>query len=173
MTKFSMKHCGGILLAAMVAAPVLPAAAETLIGQFGDWDAFQDGKGGDKVCYMASLPKSEKGDYTSRGQTYVTIVHRPGAKMNGVVRVTAGYAYKQGSEVSVRIDDKTFDLYTHPDTPDAAWSRNDAKIRKAMIAGRKMVVKGTSGRGTLTTDSYSLSGVTAAYRAISKACGVN
>lgn len=173
MIKFSMKFCGGLLFAAVMTIQALPAAAETLIGQFGDWDAFQDGAGGDKVCYMASLPKSEKGDYTSRGQTYLTIVHRPGAKMTGVVRVTAGYAYKQGGDVTVKIDDKTFPFYTHPDTPDSAWTRGDAAVRKAMIAGRSMVVKGTSGRGTVTTDTYSLSGVTAAYKAISKACGVN
>jgi hypothetical protein len=36
-----------------------------------------------------------------------------------------------------------------------------------------MIVKGTSSRGTLTTDTYSLSGFTAAFNAISKACGLN
>ena len=33
-----------------------------------------------------------------------------------------------------------------------------------------MVVKGTSSRGTVTTDTYSLRGFTAAYDAISGAC---
>lgn len=172
MTKRKIGYCGRALLAAFVTVLALPAAAETLIGQFGDWDAFEDGAGADKVCYMASLPKAEKGDYTSRGQTYLTIVHRPGSKMTGVVRVTAGYSYKEGSEVDIAIDDKRFQLYTHADTPDAAWARDDSAIRKAMIKGRSMVVKGTSSRGTVTTDSYSLSGVTAAYKAISNACGV-
>lgn len=172
MTKRAIDYCGGVLLAAALAALALPAAAETLIGQYGDWDAFQDGSGASKVCYMASLPKKEQGDYTTRGQTYMTVVHRPGSKMVGVVRVTAGYSYKQGSTVEVKIDDKAFEFYTHPDTPDAAWVRDDAAVRQAMIKGRSMVVKGTSSRGTLTTDSYSLSGVTAAYKAISDACGV-
>ncbi|MBT5415848.1 MAG: hypothetical protein HOH66_10550 [Rhodospirillaceae bacterium] len=172
MTKRSMEYGGRAALAAVLMVLALPATAETLIGQFGDWDAFEDGEGAAKVCYMASLPKSEKGDYTSRGQTYFTIVHRPGSQMTGVVRVTAGYEYKAGSETTVKIDDKTFQLYTHPDTPDSAWAPKDASVRKAMIAGRSMVVKGTSGRGTVTTDSYSLSGVTAAYKAIGKACGV-
>ena len=35
-----------------------------------------------------------------------------------------------------------------------------------------MVVKGTSSRDTLTTDTYSLIGFTKAYRAIGKACGL-
>jgi len=39
-----------------------------------------------------------------------------------------------------------------------------------MRAGLTMVVKGTSSRGTLTTDTYSLRGFTAAYDAMQKAC---
>ena len=40
----------------------------------------------------------------------------------------------------------------------------------AMKRGNELVFKGTSERGTLTTDSYSLKGVTAAMKAIDKAC---
>jgi hypothetical protein len=39
-----------------------------------------------------------------------------------------------------------------------------------MRAGSTMVVKGTSARGTRTTDTYSLKGVSAALDAIDKAC---
>jgi Invasion associated locus B (IalB) protein len=38
-------------------------------------------------------------------------------------------------------------------------------------AGKQMIVRGTSSRGTETTDTYSLSGFTAALAAIDKACG--
>ncbi|MDX1424550.1 MAG: invasion associated locus B family protein, partial [Kiloniellales bacterium] len=48
----------------------------------------------------------------------------------------------------------------------------DQAIVKAMRAGSSMVVKGTSSRGTVTTDTYSLLGFSKAYAAISKACGV-
>jgi hypothetical protein len=54
-----------------------------------------------------------------------------------------------------------------------AWTRDgngDAQLVKAMRAGATMVVKGTSARGTLTTDTYSLKGVSAALDAIDKAC---
>ena len=40
----------------------------------------------------------------------------------------------------------------------------------AMIAGATMSVQGTSSRGTLTTDTYSLSGITAALNAIAREC---
>ena len=41
---------------------------------------------------------------------------------------------------------------------------------QAMRRGNELVFKGTSERGTLTTDSYSLKGVTAAMKAIDRAC---
>ena len=40
----------------------------------------------------------------------------------------------------------------------------------AMRKGRKMVVKGTSSRGTSTVYTYSLSGITAALNTISTVC---
>jgi hypothetical protein len=39
-----------------------------------------------------------------------------------------------------------------------------------MRAGSRLVAKGTSNRDTLTTDTYSLTGFSAAYNAINKAC---
>jgi hypothetical protein len=39
-----------------------------------------------------------------------------------------------------------------------------------MKRGNELVFKGTSARGTLTTDSYSLRGVTAAMKALDAAC---
>jgi len=41
-----------------------------------------------------------------------------------------------------------------------------------MRAGGELVVKGVSTRGTLTTDTYSLKGFTAAWKAINTACDV-
>ena len=56
---------------------------------------------------------------------------------------------------------------------DSAWIENpdqENDLIEAMRKGTKMTVEGTSRRGTVTTDSYSLSGVTAALDAIAKEC---
>ena len=56
-----------------------------------------------------------------------------------------------------------------------AWSNtpaDDAKLVEAMRKGGKLTVKGVSSRGTETVDQFSLSGFTAAMKAISDACGV-
>lgn len=163
---------GALAAAGALAALAGTASAETYIGAFGDWDAFHDGEGAAKVCYMASLPKKSEGDYTNRGKTYVMVTHHPGNQVIGQVYVTAGYTYKPSSEAEALIGGTSYPLFTHQDTPDTSWAYDDTVLRQAMIKGKNMVIKGTSGRGTLTTDTYSLKGVTAAYRAISQACGV-
>ena len=70
----------------------------------------------------------------------------------------------------MNIDGKTFKLFTRGDN---AWAYDfaaDRAIVAAMKAGQKMTVRGTSRRGTVTTDTYSLSGFSAALAAIDKAC---
>ena len=88
----------------------------------------------------------------------------------------AGYPYKAGAPVTVEIEKKKFELFTRPESdPDGAWSR-DAAMDKALVdamrAGKTVLVKGTSSRGTETTDSFSLGGFTKAYAEIGKACGI-
>ena len=46
----------------------------------------------------------------------------------------------------------------------------DAKLVRAMRRGKKLMIRGVSQRGTKTTDRFSLTGFTAAHKAISKAC---
>jgi len=171
-----MRHPAFILLLAPalgLAAPV-PAAAEnaSLIGTHGDWEAYTEQEGGKPVCYVGSQPKKAEGKYSRRGESYVLITHRPAEKSADVVSVKAGYAYQKGSEVDLVIGTETFKLFTDSGHAFAYDEKTDSRIVQAMIRGAAMVVKGTSSRGTLTTDTYSLTGFTAAYKAINQACGV-
>lgn len=144
--------------------------APQLIDVFSKWEAYTYSEDGQKVCYMGSQPTSAKGDYTQRGKIYVMVTHRPALKLLNEVSFITGYTYKAGSDVDLQIDSKKFKLFTHDDSAWAVNSEEDRKLVSAMKAGSKMVVVGYSSRGTKTTDTYSLSGFTAAYNAISKAC---
>ena len=98
------------------------------------------------------------------------MTHNPGEGTYNVVSVTAGYDYQSGSETEVDIDGRDFALFTRGGISWAYDARGDTNLVEAMRRGNRMVVRGTSSRGTLTTDTYSLSGFTAAYNAIEKAC---
>ncbi len=155
-------------------APTAGAQAQetNLLSSRGVWEAYQETEGGKKVCYIGSLPKKATGKYKKRGETYVLITHRPAEKSANVVSVKAGYTYQENSEVEVLIGPETFKLFTDAGHAFAYDQKTDGLLVKAMIRGAKMVIKGTSSRGTKTTDTYSLRGFTAAYKAINKACKV-
>ncbi len=151
---------------------VAPSHAEQPLGSFGDWEAFTEREGNNRLCFMASEASKARGDYTKRGQTYVMVTHRPAEKSTNVVSVEAGYTYKQGSEVEITIGKETFKLFVHGSTAFAYDAKSDNALVKAMIRGAGMTIKGYSSRGTLTTDTYSLKGFSASYKAISAACKV-
>lgn len=165
---------GMILPALLIALLALPGGprAEQFIGEFGDWTAYTEGTGKKKSCYIASLPKKKEGKYRKRDNTYLLLTHWPALKEFNVVELRAGYAYKSDSEVRLTIDANAFSLFTAGGT---AWARDpatDKKLAGAMIKGARLVARGISSRGTRTKDTYSLTGFTAAYKAIGKACGV-
>ncbi len=152
-------------------AIVQPAFAQSrILGVYGDWTAQTDGNGSDTVCYIGSAPKKAEGNYTRRGDTYVLVTHRPSDKVVGEVSVTAGYTYKDSKDVDVDIDGRSFTLFSRGGNAWAPDASADRVLVGAMKAGREMIIRGTSSRGTLTTDTYSLMGFTAAYAAIDKGC---
>lgn len=148
------------------------AGAETLLGKHGDWEAFTEVEDGKMACYMGAVPDKSRGKYTTRGRTFMLITHRPAEKSKNVISVQAGYTFKKGSEVEVAIGSTSYKLFTDGRWAFAPDAAADNALVASMIRGATMVVKGVSSRGTETTDTYSLSGFTAAHQAISRACKV-
>lgn len=160
-----------IALVTAFTVSILPASAKQ-IAAFKDWSAHSEGKGKARTCWIYSEPVKHEGNYKKRGRIYLLVTHRPGEKTLNQVQFTSGYTYKKGSAVRVSVGAKKFELFTNGDT---AWARNtkdDKDIVTAMRGGARMVVTGQSSRGTKTKDTYSLSGISAAHKAIGKACRV-
>jgi Invasion associated locus B (IalB) protein len=155
-------------VAALAQAPANP----TSLGSSGDWEAFTYEAEGSKVCYVFSQPKkseaSKKG--VGRGPIYFMITHWPGKKVKGQPSTFIGYTFKDGSDVKLKIDAKEFLLYP---VENMAWTdkvETEKAILAAMKTGKSMVIEGTSAKGTVTKDSYSLAGISAAMDAINSAC---
>jgi hypothetical protein len=161
-----------LLLGAVLFAAAPAAAEPQSIGEFGAWEAAKFENAGDAGCFMTSDPTKSEGKYSNRGKVYALITHRPTNNALNVVTFVAGYTYMKDSEVTVEVGDQKFSLFTDQSS---AWARDedDGKLVAAMRAGNTMIVRGTSERGTLTTDTYSLRGFTKAHGAIGEACGVS
>jgi len=166
----------GVLALSLIASASSSYAASTdprLISSHGDWSAYMYEDNGTKVCFMSSQPTKAVGKYKKRGDVYMFITHWTADRSYDVVSVAAGYGYKTGSNATITVDGKKYTLFTQKEM---AWThdpKTDKALAKAVRKGSRMVVKGVSSRGTKTTDTYSLKGSGAAYKAISKACKVS
>ncbi len=146
---------------------------KSLIAKFRDWEAHKTRVGGVTVCYAAAVPIKSKGKYRRRGETSLLISFWPERKIRGQVEVRAGYRYKDGSAATLTFNNGAkFRLRAEGD---GAWARNEAadrKIVKQLSDRARLTVTGRSWRGTLTVDTYSLTGFRAAFARARTACGM-
>jgi len=104
-------------------------------------------------------------------------------KVRNEVQTLMGYPLQPTSDSfthSADVDGKSYPMKSIPDDPatpikdnQAAWLASmddETGFVAALKKGSKLVVHGTSSKGTKTTDTYSLGGITAAMDAIDKAC---
>jgi len=167
-------RCFGMALMAAFVLFVGQAVAQNgeprLLAKYGDWSAYMFIENGSKVCYMISQPKTAQGNYSKRGKIYALITHRPAEGSRDVFSYIAGYSYKAGGDASLDVDGKTYTLFTQDETAWAPDAESDRAVARAIRDGSRMVVKGTSSRGTKTTDTFSLKGSSKAYKRINDEC---
>ena len=150
--------------------------APNIIGEYNNWTALTYKERGKVVCFMSPAPRNSPKKWVSkpknvrRGKIYLLVTHRPAHGTRDEVSVHVGYPLKKDSEVVADIDGRKFRMFTDNNT---AWARDakpDRAIAQAMRGGTILTIKGISSRGTKTTDTYSLSGFTAAHNDINGAC---
>ncbi len=160
-----------LLLIAMGVSAAAPAVTtDKSLGTFKQWSAMSFAEDDETVCMMWSQPEKTEGDYKKRGEIFVFITHRPGDREMNKVSFETGYTFKKSSKVRLAIDGQAYKLRTDGSTAWSYGAKDDARMVKAMRAGRTMIMEGISSRGTETRDTYSLSGFSAAHNSINKAC---
>lgn len=163
---------GRIIAVSLVAIAGQALAQEpTSLGTYSDWEAYTYKAKDSRVCYIYSTPKkSEAAKKVRRDPIYFMVTHWPGRKIKGQISTIIGYPFKEASLVKLAVDDSSFELYTSGDMAWADGAETEKKIVSAMKTGTSLVISGVSGRGTQTTDTYSLSGAQAAMDKIDSTC---
>ena len=106
----------------------------------------------------------------TRDPIYFFVTSRPAQDVSNEVSIIMGYPLAPESKPSATIDGTNFELFAKNDSAWVANAAEEQRLVAAMRAGVDMTIKGTSSRGTNTTDTYSLSGVTAALGRIAQEC---
>ena len=147
-------------------------AEPTLIGQFGTWGAYTAMPNGKKVCFALAKPSSSKTNPPNRPRdpAYAFVSTRPAEKVTNEVSIMIGYALKPGSESSLEVGGASYAMYTQGD---GLWIKNAAEEERMVEAMRKsadVTVKGVSAKGTETTDTFSLKGLSQALDKLAQDC---
>ncbi|WP_371745167.1 invasion associated locus B family protein [Bradyrhizobium sp. U87765 SZCCT0109] len=152
--------------------PSIGGAEPTLVGQFGTWGAYTALPSGKKVCFALARPSSSKTHPANRPRdpAYVFVSTRPAEKVVNEVSVMIGYQVKPGSESTLEVGGARYAMYTQGD---GLWIKNAAeeeRMVEALRRGTDVTVKAVSAKGTETTDTFSLKGLSQALDRLAQEC---
>lgn len=161
-----MKKLACLVVVALT--PMSVAEAEPrMVFQSSDWGVYSYVKDGTPACYALSAPKESAPSNVDHGENYFLIA--PAEKGGGSEpEAMMGYDLKPGSQVEVSIGDQSFRMFVKDNT---AWVSDPARapvLINALRSGSRMTLEALSARGTRTTYTYSLTGVTAALQYVAR-----
>lgn len=163
--------------AAFAAAPALAQATAERVAAHNDWSVFVAGE--PQECYIVAQPMGSTARRdgqpveVDRGDIRLFVRFNPSENVSNEVSFRSGYPLREGSPVRVTVGSDGFDFSpVAGDANEWAWPQpeDDARIVAAMRSGSTATVTGVSSRGTETTDTFSLSGFTAAVNEAESRC---
>lgn len=134
-----------------------------------DWSVLTTVIDSNKVCFIASLPTLQEGNYKERKDTFILVNLFPERKPE--VSFSPGLTLNQEKPVIVTIDDKDHELAKIKEN--IAWTKTtngDADLVVAMKKGLTMQVRSNGQNGDYAIDKYSLRGFTASYEKMFELC---
>lgn len=160
----------GLAAVAFAAVAGSAQAAPTLLGGSDDWEAYKNTDARGVVCWAISQPKTKEPAAAKRDQIYFLITSWPGASITNEPSIVIGYPFKDGAKATVQVGSDKFEFFTKADGAWQSSRADEARLVTALRAAPDMIVKGISKRGTLTSDTYSLKGLSAALDKIAEGC---
>jgi invasion protein IalB len=140
-----------------------------LLDTFHDWGAYM-AQGKEKTCYALASPKDRMPGALKRDPAYVFISSRPSENVRNEVSIIMGFAMKDNADAKAEIGNASYDLIAKGTN---AWVKNPAQENQfidSLKKGSKLIVKAPSLKGNVTTDSYSLAGLSQALERVHKEC---
>lgn len=164
----------GAVLALGASGALAQAESDNRVAAETAWSVFEDSD--PKECWAVSSPtetvNTRDGRVVAvrRGDILLMTFFRPAAEVDGQVTFTGGYPFASGSTVNVVIGDDEFEMFTEGEWAWPASAADDARMIAAMKRGVDAVLTARSSRGTVTKDTFSLLGYTAAVEEADTRC---
>lgn len=147
--------------------------SSNVVATEGDWTVFAAEN--PKECWAVSPPKATQNTdangaprEVTRGDIRLYVAYRSGE--NGAVSFSGGYPFAPDSTVEIDVGGNKFNLFTEGETAWPGTAADDEKLIAALRGGSNAVITGRSSRGTVTKDTFSLAGITAATNTARARC---
>ena len=163
------RAAAAIAIATLLTAPAI-AQQVKLIGEFRSWSAYSATEQAGTVCFALTRPTEVTPQLDNFTEAYLYLTHRPALGVRNELNLVAGFTFAADTPATVTVSGQTFDLFT---SKDAAWLKNPSQnddLAGALRAGSAVVIEGTTDGGIKVSQTFSLSGATAASRAIENDC---
>lgn len=145
-------------------------AGPTLLGTHDVWETYKTTDGRGLVCYAVTQPQTKEPATAKRDTVYFLITTWPKQNIVNEPSIVIGYPFKQGGKATVQVGSDKWEFFTKAD---GAWlqaAQDEQRLITAIRGAGELTVKGISQRGTLTTDTYSLKGISAALDKMAEGC---
>ena len=164
----------GAALALVASGAVAQEESTNQVAAKTAWSVFEDKD--PRECWAVSSPtetvNTRDGRVVAvrRSDILLMAFYRPDAGVAGQLTFTGGYPFASGSTVNVSVSDQEFELFTEGEWAWPASTADDAKIIAALKRGADATLTARSSRGTITKDTFSLLGFTAAIEEAENRC---
>lgn len=171
----SKAHTYWIAVASVLATGALfvtPTAAQSvkLVERSGAWSIYADTATPKQVCFAAATPQAVEPIGANRGSIFFYISAWPKDGIKAEPSVKVGYPINIEKDVTVTIGTDVFKLFSKEQHGFVADPSEELKLIDALRKGSTAIVRATSTRGTSTTDTYSLSGISQALDKLTATC---
>lgn len=172
MLKSISMACAAATLMFASADMAAAQSSDSRVNASTDWSVFVE----NGQCWVVSAPKTVENTRggkkvnARRSDILLFVTFDPKRGLTGEVSFTGGYSFKKDHPIKMQIGSSSYTLY-----PEGEWAwpesaSDDAKIRESMKRGATAVITASSARPTLTKDTFSLKGFTAALEDAQKRC---
>ena len=146
------------------------AQAVDLVEKQGAWSIYADQANPKSICFIAAQPLAVEPLGANREPIFFYISAWPKEGVKAEPSVKVGYPVKPDADMTVTVGTDTFKLFVKGERGFVQDPNEELKLVEALKKGSNAFVKATSARGTATTDTYSLSGISAALDKLAATC---
>jgi hypothetical protein len=144
------------------------AFSQELQARFQDWSVFKTERGDKTICYIASIPIKNEGNYDKRGEPFFLVTNIDNDADE--ISVSSGFVYNKNSNVELAFGVKKYYLFPYKTIAWANDKNDDADIIKEMQNNADLIISGITRDGKIAVDTYSLVGFSHAYKKIKELC---